>query len=104
MCDSEAIARFTQEKDSDEICKAFNDESMRNTCTVGINTELAKRKKDISFCEKLSDTEKISCKQQVIVLKAKEAKDTKICNELLKDGSGSEMASSQCVTQVLLST
>lgn len=72
MCDTEAVSRFSQDKESDDACKAFNDESMRNACMVGVNTELAKKKKDVSFCARLSGGDKTNCEQQAIIEKAKD--------------------------------
>jgi len=115
MCGSEVVSRFSQEKDSDAACDVFEDVSLKTSCVNAINTELARKKSDISFCAKLDLSNKAMCEQQAIIAQAIKAKDTSLCAKLQtpsKDrptNSGTMMppmmidSGSQCIMQVVMS-
>ena len=116
MCWSEVITKFTQEKDSDKACDIFEDDSLKTSCIKAIDTELARKKIDPTYCAKLDDANKIICEQQVILAQAIKEKDVTICSKLKKTEtdistvSGAILAnlmieqdySSQCILQVIM--
>lgn len=82
MCGLNVISTFSQEKDSDEACNIFEDASLKKSCINAINTELARKKIDISLCDKVDIENQTTCKQQVITAQAIKEKDIKICAKL----------------------
>ncbi|MFA5917520.1 MAG: hypothetical protein WC850_04805 [Candidatus Gracilibacteria bacterium] len=114
MCELRVISYFTQEKDSDQSCNIFEDASLKKSCINAINTELARKKVDSSFCDKVDTENQKTCKQQVITAKAIKEKDVKICEKLkipdtdIKTNSGIMMPNEinnqdlQCIMQVVM--
>lgn len=114
MCSSEVISSFTHEKDSDEACNIFEDLSLKTSCINAINTELARKKIDISYCAKLDSQIKVNCEQQVIIAQAIKEKDVTICNKLIEIKTNTptisdsllpnpiEESNNQCVMQVIM--
>lgn len=84
MCWSEVISKFIIEKDSDKDCDIFEDYSLKTSCIKAINTELARKKIDSTYCAKLDETSKVICEQQVILAQAIKEKDANICEKLKK--------------------
>lgn len=116
QCGSEVISRFTKEKDSDEACNIFDDYSLKTSCINAINTELARKKIDLSYCSKLDSFHKVNCEQQVIMAQAIKEKDVNICNKLNDIKTSNDIISgsllpnqiieqennSQCIMQVIM--
>lgn len=82
MCGSEVISKFVLEKDSDEACNIFEDTSLKISCVNAINTEIARKKIDLSYCDKVTSSHKIICEQQAITAQAIKEKDVTVCNKL----------------------
>lgn len=113
MCGSEVISRFSQEKDSDAACSIFEDSSLKTSCINAVDTELARKKLDVSLCDKVAETNKINCVQQTTIAKAIKAKDVKLCAVLNPTKSDSTATGAimppsgmdgqtQCITQVIM--
>lgn len=108
------ISRFSLEKNDDQSCDVFTDEKWKMDCVDSVNMELAKRKSDVSYCEKVSKKIQDACRQQVVIAKALDTKDPSACDMLSETeynpgtGSVSKPASvldkrSHCVEQVAFS-
>ncbi len=113
MCGLNVISYFSKEKDSDEACNAFGDASLKKSCINAINTELARKKIDISLCDKVYIENQPACEQQVVIAQAIKEKDVKICEKLKTPDTSTITNSSdmpnqinnqdiQCIMQVII--
>ncbi len=113
MCGLNVISKFSQEKDNDQSCNIFEDASLKKSCINAINTELARKKIDLSLCNKVDIENQTTCKQQVITAQAIKEKDIKICEKLKtpdidnQTNSGAMPANNvnqdiQCIMQVVM--
>lgn len=82
QCGEEAIERYSREKDDVSVCEGFSDSQFRQACQDAVNAAIAVRKGDSSFCAKISEANRASCENRLVVLSAIKAKSASGCAKL----------------------
>lgn len=82
QCGDEAVERYSREKDDASACEGFSDAEFRRACQDAVNTAIAVRKVDPSFCAKVSESQRGACENRLVILSAIKAKSASGCVKL----------------------